>query len=193
MMAEEEGVKAVMPLSNLQPDTAEKPTTPPLSHQETTTTTTTSMTKAVTSNEETKKMPSSNKEISSLSSNSKEVATKQDEDDQHEAPDDESLSIEEVIAPSSSVKNDINVLVEKTRRIMFTDAAVAIALTLLILPLMEASVDARGEDVTTLEWFQENKDLLNTFFSATASLRWRGWTTTNSMRPCETLPDCFPF
>jgi uncharacterized membrane protein len=56
-------------------------------------------------------------------------------------------------------------LVEKTRRIMFTDAAVAIAMTLLILPLMDAAVEAQEkEGISTFEWFQHNKDLLLTFF-----------------------------
>lgn len=38
-------------------------------------------------------------------------------------------------------------------------------MTLLILPLMESAVDAREKvEITTLEWFQQNKDLLLTFF-----------------------------
>jgi len=63
-----------------------------------------------------------------------------------------------------SLKERSKILIEKTRRIMFTDAAVAIALTLLILPLMDAAVEAQDEEVSTHEWFQENKQLLLTFF-----------------------------
>lgn len=42
--------------------------------------------------------------------------------------------------------------------------AAAIALTLLVLPLMDASTDVRGEGVSTAEWFQENRDLMLSFF-----------------------------
>jgi len=38
----------------------------------------------------------------------------------------------------------------------FTDAVVAIAMTLLILPLMESVVEASREDGTAAEWFTEN-------------------------------------
>lgn len=55
-------------------------------------------------------------------------------------------------------------LMEKTRRIAFTDAAVAISMTLLILPLMDAAVEARGDDISSTEWFGEQRDLLLTFF-----------------------------
>jgi uncharacterized membrane protein len=49
------------------------------------------------------------------------------------------------------------------RRITFTDAAAAIALTLLFLPLMDAGTDTPG-DLSTAEWFRENKNLLLSFF-----------------------------
>jgi uncharacterized membrane protein len=73
----------------------------------------------------------------------------------------------EIKSPTSSETNiaehDIQVaVVEKSRRIIFTDAAVAIALTLLILPLLDATVNV--QEITTLEWFQMNTDLLLTFF-----------------------------
>lgn len=73
----------------------------------------------------------------------------------------------EIKSPTSNETNiaehDIQVaVVEKSRRIIFTDAAVAIALTLLILPLLGATVTA--QKITTLEWFQMNTDLLLTFF-----------------------------
>jgi len=64
---------------------------------------------------------------------------------------------------TSIAEHDIQVaVVEKSRRIIFTDAAVAIALTLLILPLLDATVNV--QEITTLEWFQMNTDLLLTFF-----------------------------
>jgi len=70
-----------------------------------------------------------------------------------------------LLLSSEECKRRGRVLMEKKRRIMFTDAAVAIALTLLILPLMDAAVESSEvEDITTFEWFQKNKDLLLTFF-----------------------------
>jgi uncharacterized membrane protein len=73
----------------------------------------------------------------------------------------------EIKSPTSNETNitehDIQVaVVEKSRRIIFTDAAVAIALTLLILPLLGAAVTV--QEITTLEWFQRNTDFLITFF-----------------------------
>lgn len=71
----------------------------------------------------------------------------------------------EMLSPSETitVENAIDIVVDKSRRIVFTDAAVAIALTLLILPLMATAVDVQEKEVTTREWFQTNADLLLTF------------------------------
>lgn len=52
-------------------------------------------------------------------------------------------------------------LSDAERRIAFTDAVVAIAMTLLILPLMDSVVDA--VDLGKFEWFQENRKLLSSF------------------------------
>lgn len=79
----------------------------------------------------------------------------------HDDDDDDAVSKNN----KEKVKRGLQHLLEKKRRIMFTDAAVAIAMTLLILPLMDAAVEARyDEDITTLEWFQENKALVGPFF-----------------------------
>jgi uncharacterized membrane protein len=45
----------------------------------------------------------------------------------------------------------------------FADAVVAIAMTLLILPLMESVGDAAAHDLTTLEWLNENRGQLLSF------------------------------
>ena len=110
---------------------------------------------AVPFSSETSEPPAETMESKEISSSS--VMVNKDEssnEDKHDAKE----------APKESLKIELDYLVEKARRIVFTDASVAIALTLLILPLMDAAVDSTDEDITTLKWFQQNKDLLLTFF-----------------------------
>lgn len=96
----------------------------------------------------------------SLKTKWQQTANKQEQSNGDDCtPNDDETTAEKVV-----IQDDIKGLVEAERRIIFTDAAAAIAMTLLILPLMDAGTEARGEAISTAEWFQENKDLLLSFF-----------------------------
>lgn len=60
------------------------------------------------------------------------------------------------------------------RLIAYTDAVVAIAQTLLILPLLESVSDAKAHHLTTSEWFKDNGDLM-IWFAMSFGLIWSLW------------------
>ncbi|WP_082505898.1 TMEM175 family protein [Deinococcus sp. Leaf326] len=58
-----------------------------------------------------------------------------------------------------SNESRVDLLENPDRLKAFTDGVVAIALTLLILPLLETIPDAVGNGLTTKEWYKENNEL----------------------------------
>jgi uncharacterized membrane protein len=67
-----------------------------------------------------------------------------------------------IIAMSTQPEGIVS-LFSAERAKAFIDAVVAIAMTLLILPLMESVSDAAGADATAWDWFAEHSDQLLSF------------------------------